>query len=166
MSKLKIQEPVLPIVHLPSYRKWGVPGHYVSQIVKQLGFEPLYPGVHAWYWYTNEKGCVELLPHLILKSGLYKKDIFTCINYAFKGWNECSSRFGLNTWVPLIGRIPGVDVKHAWILIMIGDEMGLHPDKFLYFEPNDGYSFGVELETAYQAFPIGEEGYQGELLFY
>ena len=163
MSQIKTQQPV---IHIPSFKKWGVQRYYVQQAIKELGLEELYPGVHQWYWYTNEDGVAVLLPYLILKSSLYKKDRFTCINYAYKVWNECSQRFDLNTWVPIIGRIPNVEVRHAWDLILVGNENGLLPDKFLYFEPNDGWEFNIELETAYQAFPIGEEGYKGEMVFY
>jgi len=81
-------------------------------------------------------------------------------------WNEVSSKYELNTWVPIIGRIPGYDDRHAWLLLLLGDETGLIRDDFLYCEPNDGWEFCAELELAYQAFPIGEEGYQGEKIFY
>lgn len=163
MSKLKVQEPV---IHIPTFKKWGVPRSYVTGIVSDLGLELLYPGVHALYWYTDPEGCSKLIPHLLLKSGLYKKDVFTCINYAYKVWNEASSRYGLNTWVPVIGKIPGYEPKHAWSLILVGNETGLIVDDFLYFEPNDGWEMGIKLEAAYQAFPIGEEGYKGEMIFY
>lgn len=163
MSQVKT---TAPVIHIPSFKKWGIPRHYVTQAIKELGLGELYPGVHSWYWYTDEDGVAVLLPNLILKSSLYKKDKFTCINYAYKVWNECSQRFGLNTWLPVIGRIPDVEVRHAWNLIIVGDENGLLHDKFLFFEPNDGWIFNMELETAYQAFPIGEEGYKGELVFY
>ena len=168
MSKVKVQSPVQnPIVHLPSYKKWKVPVSYVNQVVKELGLEFLYPsGVHAWYVYTNNEGRAALLPHLLQKSDLYKPDAFTCINYSFEVWNICGKEYGLNTWVPVIGRIPNYPDRHAWILIMVGDETGLKKELFTYFEPNDGWDMGLELETAYQSFPIGEEGYAGEFIFY
>jgi len=167
VSQLKTTDPIAPVIHIPSFKSWGIQGYYVAQAIKGLGLENLYPGgVHAWYWYTDEDGIAVLLPDLILKSSLYKQDRFTCINYAYKVWNECSQRFGLNTWLPVIGRIPDVEVRHAWNLILVGNENGLLPSKFLYFEPNDGWEFNKELETAYQAFPIGEEGYKGEMIFY
>jgi len=162
MSKIKIQQTV---IHLPSFKKWLTTRATVSQKLEPLGLEPLYPGVHATYWYTDVEGCVNLLPHLILKSSLYKPT-FTCINYAFKVWSEASSLYNLNTWVPVIGRIPGYNVRHAWNLILLGNETGLIKDNFLYFEPNAGWQFGAELEQAYQAFPMGKEGYTGEMVFY
>lgn len=166
VSTFKIT-PTPPVVHIPSFQKWGVPRAYVAQILELLGLEPLYPwGVHKWYWYTNEEGALKLVPHLLLKSSLYKPDKFTCINYAFRVWNECSLRFELNTWIVTIGRIPNYEPRHAWNLIMMGDEKGLIPENFLFFEPNDGWQMGVELEMAYQAFPIGEAGYKGELEFH
>ena len=167
MSKIKIQIPVQnPIVHLPSYRKWKVPGGYVDQVVKTLDLKLLYPnGVHKWYTYTDNDGRAVLLPHLLQKSDLYKESVFTCINYAFRVWNEASDKYGLNTWVPVIGRLPGSTVRHAWNLIMVGNGTGLLKAQFTYFEPNDGFEMG-ELEMAYQSFPIGEEGYTGEFIFY
>lgn len=156
-----------PIVHLPSYKQWKVPVNYVDQIVQSLGLQLLYlNGVHAWYTYTDNEGRAALLPHLLQKSNLYEPGVFTCINYAFRVWNLCGELYGLNTWVPIIGRIPNYEVRHAWVLIMVGDEYGLHSGLFTYFEPNDGWDMGVELENAYQSFPIGQEGYQGEFLFY
>lgn len=163
MSQIKTQQPV---IHIPSFNKWKIGRYQVCQAMQALGLEELYSyGVHRQYWFTDENGVSVLLPNLILKSNLYV-DAFTCVNYAFKVWNECSQRFGLNTWVPVIGRIPNVEVRHAWSLILVGNEIGLLPDKFLYFEPNDGWDFNIELEAAYQAFPIGEQGYKGEMVFY
>ena len=158
---------VVKTEHLPSIQKWSVPHTTVESAVSTLGLKLLYPrGVHDWYYYTGVDGSTKLLPDLILASSLYKKDTFTCINYAFKVWNECSSRYGINTWVPVIGKIPDIESRHAWILIMLGDENGLDLNKFLYFEPNDGWEMGAELEMTYQAFPIGKENYKGEMIFY
>jgi len=50
--------------------------------------------------------------------------------------------------------------------LLIGDEHGINLDLCLYFEPNSGFGFGEEIELAYQAFPIGGEGYRGEMIFY
>ena len=165
MSRLVIKDEPSPIIHTPSFTKWQIPRSTVVQAIESLGLQPLYPGVHMWYRYTDQQGVAKLLPNLILKSSLYKQSTFTCINYAFKVWNEVASRFGLNTWVPVIGRIPNVSVRHAWNLILMGDETGLKTDQFLFFEPNDGWKMG-ELELAYQAFPLGEEGYSGEMVFF
>lgn len=163
MSQLKPQNPV---IHIPSFKRWATTRATVSQKLEALGLQPLYPGVHGTYLFTDTEGCSKLLPNLILKSDLYKAPTFTCINYAFRVWNEVANRYGLNTWVPVIGRIPNYEPRHAWILVLLGDEYGLDLDKFLYFEPNDGWQMGTEIELAYQAFPIGEEGYKGELVFY
>jgi len=119
MSQFKIKEEPVPIIHIPSFNKWKVPRSYVVQIVESLGLQVLYPGVHAWYSYTDQQGIAKLLPNLILKSSLYKQSIFTCVNYAFKAWNEVATRFDLNTWVPVIGRIPNASVRHAWNLILV-----------------------------------------------
>lgn len=160
MSRLKVQH---PIVHTPSFQKWKVSTSYVDQKVKELGLEPLYPnGAHAWYAYTNEEGVANLLPHLI-QSYIYQ---FTCINYAFRVWNLATELYGLNTWSVVVGRIPDCESRHAWNLIMVGDENGLNLDKFLYFEPNDTWQMSEEIELAYQAFPIGEADYKGEFIFY
>lgn len=163
MSKLKAK-----IEHVPNIKKWITSRGSVAEKITTLGLQPLYDahGVHAQYCYTDVEGGSLLLPDLIMASSLYKRDVFTCINYAFKVWNECSRRYGINTWVPVIGRIPDYASRHAWILIMLGDENGLDLSKFLYFEPNDGWEMGMELEAAYQAFPIGEEGYKGEMIFH
>jgi len=164
MSQVKVQKPV---VHIPRFNRWGVPYSYVDRIIGQLGLKLLYPnGVHELYFYTDSDGCAKLLPHLLLKSDLYKPRVFTCINYAFRAWNLCSEVYELNTWVPVIGRLSGYDNRHAWILIMRGSEKGLSPDEFLYFEPNDSWKMSEELEMAYQAFPISKEGYKGEFIFY
>lgn len=164
MSKLKGQQ---PIIHIPSFNKYEASRFEVTQKLQGLGLEPLYPdGVHGGYFYTDVEGAVKLLPNLIMASDLYKTKIFTCINYAFRVWNECSRRYDLNTWLPVIGRIPNYEPRHAWNLLLIGDEDGINLDLCLYFEPNDGWEMGTELEAAYQAFPIGEEGYRGEMVFY
>jgi len=164
MSKFKLQKPV---IHIPTIKKWLISREAMTEKVVELGFVPLYPdGVHQQYCYTDVEGLAKMLPDLLLASSLYKKDVFTCINYAYKVWNECSGRYGINTWVPIIGRIPNYTVRHAWQLIMLGNEQGIDLDKSLFFEPNDGWQMGVDLEMAYQAFPIGEEGYLGEFIFY
>ena len=164
MSTITVRQPVQ---HIPRFRKWLVSRTAVGQAIAPFGLEPIYPyGVHASYIYTDDDGVAALLPNLILKSSLYKEHVFSCINYAFEVWQICGKRYGLNTWVPVIGRIPNYEDRHAWVLIMVGNEHGLIPDKFLYFEPNDGWMMGKELEAAYQAFPIGSEGYKGELIFY
>ena len=162
MSNLKVKTGV---IHTPSFNRYMVSREFVLRHVRGLNLELLYAGVHMWYWYTDTDGVSKLLPNLLLKSDLYKKDIFTCINYSFKVWNEASSRFGLNTWIPVIGRIPGYTSRHAWNLILVGNKTGLHEEQFLYFEPNGGWEMGIVLEAAGQAFPIGEEGYQGEMAF-
>ncbi|MBA7681915.1 hypothetical protein ES703_90259 [subsurface metagenome] len=162
MSKLKVQ----PVIHTPSFKRWATTRAAVSQKLEALNLQPLYPGgVHQTYFFTDVDGCSKLLPNLMLKSDLYKPT-FTCINYSFKVWNECSKRYGLNTWIPVIGRIPNYTVRHAWNLLLIGDEHGINLDLCLYFEPNSGFGFGEEIELAYQAFPIGGEGYRGEMIFY
>ena len=165
MSKIKVQQPKL--IHTPNIKRWATTRATISQKIEELGLEPLYPGgVHQTYYFTDVDGCSKLLPNLILKSDLYKASIFSCINYAFKVWNECSERYELNTWLPVIGRIPNYPVRHAWNLILLGDEGGIDLGLSLFFEPNDGWQMGTELENAYQAFPIGEEGYTGEKIFY
>ena len=162
MSKIK---PQVTITHTPSFRKYRTHKSTVIRIVEELDLDLLYRGVHTWYWYTDIAGVAKLLPNLLLRSDLYKKDIFTCINYAFKVWNKASSRFGLNTWIPVIGRTSDYPTRHAWNLILVGDKTGLHEEQFLFFEPNGGWEMGAVLEVAGQAFPIGEEGYQGEMAF-
>jgi len=47
----------------------------------------------------------------------------------------------------------------------MGNEGGLKTDQFLFFEPNDGWEMG-DLELAYQSFPLGKEGYTGEMIFF
>ena len=164
MSRIEFQQPV---VHLPSIRRWGIDRVSLAYVLtKQLGLELIYPyGVHNFYYYTNVDGVAKMLPYIIQKSELYSQDVFTCINFSFEVWNIVAKKFKVNTWLPVIGSIPGFDVKHAWNLVVVGDETGLRPELFNYFEPNDGWDMGIELENAYQAFPIGEEGYVGELVF-
>ncbi len=165
MSKFKVQQPA--VIHTPTFNKWVETRSKVTEILRELGIELLYPGVHGEYTYTDEAGVAALLPDLIMRSDIYRSNTFTCINYAFRVWNEASLRYGLNTWVPVIGHIPVSPVgRHAWNLILLGDETGLKKDRFLYFEPNDGWMMSIQLELAYQAFPIGEEGYDGEMVFY
>jgi hypothetical protein len=163
MSKFVVKNPV---VHTPTFNIWIASRTDVRAVVLELGLEELYPyGVHGSYAYTDLDGAAVLLPHLLLKSDLYKPARFTCINYAFKLWNECSSRYELNTWVPVIGSIPSSPPKHSWTLILLGNESGIKTEYCRYLEPNDGWEMG-ELEAAYQAFPIGEEGYNGEMVLY
>ena len=165
MSKFIAQ---VSVAHVPSFKKYVASRTDMANLARALGLQELWPyGVHNNYYYTDKSGVVALLPNLILKSNLYRVDKFTCINYAFKVWLECADRYELNTWVPVIGSVPGVvGMKHAWTLILLGDESGIKQADCLYFEPNDGWAMGAELEAAYQAFPIGQLGYAGEKVFY
>jgi hypothetical protein len=165
LSKLKWQDD--PVIHIPTFKTWIASRSDVRNVVRALGLEEMMPyGVHGSYAYTDPDGAAKLLPNLLLKSNLYKTARFTCINYAFKVWNECSQRYELNTWVPIIGDIPSSPPQHSWTLILLGDESGIKKEYCLYFEPNDGWDMGQPLEMAYQAFPIGEEGYVGQKVFY
>jgi len=155
-TKIKIQPPV---TILPSYKTYGVQQYYFLREVQKLGIDT-FPKtddfiLNAWYYYTDLDGWSKILPDLVLKSSLYKQDVFACDGYAIKAQVECALRYGLNSMRFCIGRMPlGM---HGFDIFPYGDELGIHG--LLLFEPNEGFDW------AGNAFEIGCEGYEPKMVF-
>jgi len=142
-----------PIVPIPQITKWGFQRHYLVQRLKALGIEsfPEREGyiLNQWHFYTDLEGWGEILWDLAFESDLYKPDIFACDAYGLKANIECRQRYGLNTLLFCIGKIPlGI---HGFNLFPYGDENGI--EGFLLWEPNEGFEWSGE------AFEIGENSY-------
>jgi len=164
MSKIKVQSPVQnPIIHLPSYKTWGVDRYYFVSKLKALGIEP-FPAdkdiiLAQWYYYTDAEGWSKLLPDLVLKSSLYQPNKFKCVQYAWLAWLNCIQRYGLNSLCPCIDKNVAGDTQraHAYNIFPIGDATGIQD--LMLFEPNEGYEYSGS------AILIGAEGYIPELVF-
>jgi len=158
LSKFVVQPPV---VHIPSFEKWGVYGNDIhlyltSNIPKPPNTHIKVPAnpLDGAYWYTDGEGWAKILPDLILKSDLYRKDIFDCDDYALKTMMTCRERYGLNGMFMVIGDTPSG--RHAWNMFIIRTTTGYFYE-LLCFEPNEGFPFSG------QAFEIGEHGYKPEI---
>jgi len=146
MSKFKTQA---PIVHIPSYKQWGIPMSTMLSKLKALNLSAPMHLLDSQYYYTDSAGWAIILCDLVFKSSLYKPDRFDCDNYALKAMSLCAERFGLNTMGMVIGNIP--QGRHAFNIIYLGDT-------FLFWEPNEGFSWSG------QPFPLGENGYTADLV--
>lgn len=165
MSEFKTTDPIAPVVHIPSIKRWGVQQHHLVERLAELGIDTLIKSdmvasgenfvLHGWYYYTDLDGWSKLLPDLILKSSLYRPNIFMCFGYAVKAWVECAQRYGVNSLLVCTGTMP--QGKHGFNIFPYGDDKGIKG--FMLFEPNDGFEFEVDVEAACQAFEIGECSY-------
>jgi hypothetical protein len=155
MSQFIVQPPV---VHIPSFKKWGVYGHDIhlyltSNIPGNTHIRvPLNP-LDGAYWYTDGEGWAKLLPDLMIKSDLYKQDVFDCDDYALKAMIICRERYGLNGMFAVMGKTP--NGYHMWNMFIIRTNTGYFYE-VLCFEPNDGFPYSGS------AFEIGEHGYEPE----
>lgn len=156
MSQITLQQ---PIQHIPSFKRWGVPQGYLVHELHKVSVEPIIETddfvLDRLYYYTNMEGWSKVLPDLLLRSGLYRENIFDCEDYALKAQIECALRYGLNAMRLCIGRIP--QGMHGFDIFPYGNERGI--EGFMLFEPNDGF------EWAGNAFDIGENGYQPLYVF-
>ena len=128
MSQVKIKQ---PIVHIPSFKEYKISGLELAGKYIELGTEIPFPRSDNWYYYTDIDGWAKLIPHLLIKSSLYKPDRFDCEDYAMKAQTLCAELFGLNTLRYTYGTMPlGA---HGFNSFYVGDG-------FLLFEPNSGFS--------------------------
>lgn len=140
MSKIKVQS---PIVHTPGFTEYQISGVDLAKEYSAIGVDMKFPRSDNWYFHTDEEGWMKVLVDLAFKSSLYKKDKFDCEDYALKAQVTCAERYGLNTLRYTYGMTPlGA---HGFNSLWTGD-------RFLLFEPNDGFSGSP-------VFEIGENGY-------
>jgi hypothetical protein len=106
-----------------------------------------FPRSDYWYYHTDVEGWAEILPHLVIKSRLYKPDKFDCEDYALKAQTMCTELFGLNTLRYTYGRMPlGA---HGFNSFWTGD-------RFMLFEPNEGF---WDYLSGNLVFEVGENDY-------
>ena len=153
MSKITLQNPV---IHTPSYKRWGIQRYYVVKELEKLGLTALLEGedyvFDGWYYYTNMEGWGKVLYDLVFSSNLYN-NVFDCDKYALKAYIECCQRYKMNTLLACLGK---VNTGHAFNIFIYGDENGL--EGAMLWEPNDGFSWSGEV------FEIGEYDYQPEVV--
>ncbi len=141
MCKLKVRQ---PIVHIPGFTEYKISGHDLASKYTELDIKMRFPRSDTWYYHTDEKGWMKVLADLAFKSSLYKKDRFDCEDYALKAQVVCAERYGLNSLRYTYGIMPlGY---HGFNSCWTGD-------RFLLFEPNEGFSGSP-------VFEIGENNYQ------
>jgi len=156
MSQIKLKQPV---VHTPTFNKWGIQRYALVQKLKELGIGT-FPKtsdfvLDNWYYYTDLEGWAKILPDLVLNSGLYRTNIFDCEDYGLKAQIECADRYGLNAMRLCIGEVP--EGGHGFNLLFYGGASGI--EGALLFEPNGGFEWGGN------AFEIGENGYVPKMVF-
>ena len=156
MSTIRVQKPV---IHTPTFQKWGIQQYYFLQKVQALGID-VFPKtddftLDDWYYYTDLDGWAKILPDLVLNSNLYKPNVFDCEDYGLKAQIECSLRYGINSLRLCIGKVP--KGWHGFNIFPYGDDKGI--EGLMLFEPNAGF------EWAGNAFQIGDNGYIPEAVF-
>jgi len=161
--------PVEPTPTLPTYKRWSVAGHYLIKKLEKMGMKT-FPSakqinnmkLDEKYTYTNLDGWAEVIPHLITKSDLYRKNIFDCEDYAVEAQSICAKNYGLNAVRLCVGTIPSSTdpnkpAGHGFNILFYGDDKGV--EGVLLFEPNAGFAW------AGNAFEIGENDYQPVAVF-
>jgi len=126
MSKFQVK-----VNHIPTnYKEYKISGHELAEKYRELGVEMPFPRSDYWYYHTDREGWATIVPHLVIKSSLYKPDRFDCEDYALKAQGLCAELFGLNTLRYTYGSMPlGA---HGFCSFWTGDD-------FLLFEPNDAF---------------------------
>ena len=155
MSKFRVQQPV---THIPSFKEYKIDANTLVKKYYDLGIEIPFPVSSYWFFHTDIEGWAKILPDLVLKSNLYKKDRTDCEWYALKAYITCRERYGLNTLPYTYGIMPlGA---HGFNSFWTGDIVML-------LEPNEGFKdrqgnvqdlWGV-LDGGL-VFEIGDNGYQ------
>lgn len=148
MSTIKVQTPV---VHTPSFKRWGIQRSYFVRRLKALGIEPFPEGFafFEWYYYTTLVDWGKVLYDLVFKSGLYSPT-FKCADYALEAQTECSKRHKLNSLRMCLDK-RSQEKGHAYNLFPYGNGEGI--EGIMLFEPNEGYKWSGALE-------IGDFNYQ------
>jgi len=127
MSKIKLQQPV---IHTPSFKEYKISGSELAIRYEALGVEMPFPRSDYWYYHSDDVGWAKILPDLVIKSSLYKKDRFDCEDYALRAQGTCAERYELNTLRYTYGKMPlGF---HGFNSFWVGD-------RFMLFEPNEGF---------------------------
>lgn len=143
MSTITFQQPV---IHIPNFKEYYIDANSLRTKIKALGATIPFDMLDSWYYYTDLEGWSKILPDLVFKSSLYRKDRFDCEDYALKTMVTCRERYGLNTMGVVIGNMP--QGRHGFNMFYFGDG-------FMLFEPNEGYVWSG-------AFEIGDYGYSPE----
>lgn len=146
MSKIRVSQ---PIVHVPSFKEYSIGGRELKAKIEALGMVLPFPLRDSWYYHSDLDGWVSLVVDLAFSSSLYKADRFDCDDFALKAYIVCRERYGLNTLAAVDGDMPLG--RHGFNMLFTGDE-------FLLWEPNSGF------DCSGQMFPIGEFGYQPDLV--
>lgn len=127
MSKVKVQQPV---IHIPSFKEYHISGKNLAVKYTALNIEVPFPRSDRWYYHSDVEGWAQILPDLLFKSNLYRRDRFDCEDYALKAQTLCAERYGLNTLRYTYGTMPlGA---HGFCSFWTGDI-------FMLFEPNDSF---------------------------
>jgi len=154
MSKIRLQQPV---IHIPSFLEYKISGSELAKKYSDLGIDMPFVRSDSWYYHSDVEGWTKIMPDLVIKSSLYKRDRFDCEDYALKAQVTCAERYGLNTLRYTYGKMPlGA---HGFCSFWTGDGMML-------FEPNEGFKDGRgtvhDLWGSLDGdivFPIGANGY-------
>ena len=140
MSKFLVRSPVL---HIPTFAEYEIMVGDLANLLLGIGLEIPFPYSDNKYFYTDANGWAKVIPHLVLKSDLYKPEKFDCEDYAMKAQVACAELFGLNALRYVYGDSP--QGRHGYCIFWDGVV-------FTLFEPNEGFSGG-------SVFPVGENGY-------
>jgi hypothetical protein len=127
MSRIKVRQPV---VHIPTFTEYKTVVSNMKKYYQALGVEIPFPVSDYWYYYTDRDGWAKLIPFLVIKSNLYRKDRFDCEDYSLKAQTLCAELFGLNTLRYTYGMTPWG--AHGFCTFWTGDN-------FLIFEPNESF---------------------------
>lgn len=122
-------KPQLP-VHIPSFREYRISGAELARKYSGLGIEMPFPRSDSWYYHSDVKGWAEVVPHLVIKSNLYKPDKFDCEDFAMKAQNVCAELYGLNALRYTYGGMPLG--PHGFDSFWVGD-------CFMLLEPNESF---------------------------
>ena len=145
MSRLKTRSPV---IHTPSFREYYISGANLLAKYQSAGIEKPFPTSDSWYYHTDEEGWASLIRYLALKSSLYKADKFDCEDYAMKAMLLCAELYGLNSLRYTYGKMPlGY---HGFNTCWTGD-------RFLVFEPNEGFASKLDGNLIFE---MGENEYE------
>lgn len=128
MSKIKVQQPV---IHIPSFKEYRISSIELARRYEALGVEMPFPRSDSWYYHSDREGWAEILPHLVIKSSLYKPDKRDCDWYARKAYVTCCELYELNTLLYTYGMMP---------LGAHGFNSFFEGDTFMLFEPNEGFN--------------------------
>ena len=138
------------VIHTPSIKKYYIKRDEIVKKLSSVGIEP-YGKIPLFIdiCHTDLEGCGKVLRDLTFSSDLYDPRVYTCVNYAFAAFLECSKRHKMNGLIPIFGMTDRG--YHAFDIFYFGDW-------FMLFEPNDGFPFSGS------AFEIGEYNYKPDTL--